>query len=113
MVLEETDVDTVLPPALASAVLDARPLTVAVLRPHPGWTIDARLMAVLAEESDRETARLTTRVTERLRAAEVEAEVVVHLVRGLDGRRRAAVLDRALRALARRHDAEPIMRPLQ
>ncbi|WP_369131217.1 hypothetical protein [Modestobacter roseus] len=112
VVLDETDLDTLLPPAIAAAVLDDRPLTVAVLRPSPGWTIDAALVAALAVESERVTGQLTARAGARVRAAGLEPHVVVHHVRGLRGRRRATALTRALREVARRYDAEPIVRPL-
>ncbi|SNS06530.1 hypothetical protein SAMN06893096_101653 [Geodermatophilus pulveris] len=80
----------------------------AVLLPRVPLTLDARLLAGLAEEADREAADLLALARSRAAAAGVPARISLHRLAGLRGRRRERVLDRAVSRLARRLDAVPL-----
>jgi len=80
----------------------------AVLLPRVPFTLDAGLLAALAEAADREAEELVTLARECAAAAGVRARISVHRLPGLRGRSRRRTLDRAVARLARRLDAVPL-----
>jgi hypothetical protein len=96
------DAVAVLDEAHASARESGREVLTALLLP--------RLSTRAAEVADREEADLVALVLQRAAAAGLPARITVHRLRGLRGRRRERVLDRAVARLARRLDAVPVVR---
>ncbi len=96
------DAVAVLDEAHTSARESGREVLTALLLP--------RLSTRAAEVADREEADLVALVLQRAAAAGLPARITVHRLRGLRGRRRERVLDRAVARLARRLDAVPVLR---
>jgi nucleotide-binding universal stress UspA family protein len=101
----------VLDEAHASARETGREVHTALLLPRTPLTRDAERLARFGEVTDREATELVALATQRAAAAGVPARITVHRLRGLHGRRRQRVLDRAVARLARRLDAVPVGRP--
>jgi hypothetical protein len=96
------DAVAVLDEAHASARETGREVHTALLLP--------RAPSGSAEETGREEADLVSLVLQRAAAAGLPARITVQRLRGLRGRGRQRVLDRAVARLARRLDAVPVGR---
>ena len=96
------DAVAVLDEAHASARETGREVHTALLLP--------RAPSGSAEEAGREEADMVSLVLQRAAAAGLPARITVQRLRGLRGRGRERVLDRAVARLARRLDAVPVGR---
>lgn len=108
VILDRDDVHITLPAAIALATRESRQLCVAVIRPRPLWTRNVALSALLADECDRQTTDLLELVLAKTAKVSGKPIISVHLLGGLRGRRREKVLERAVKRLARRYDAQPL-----
>ncbi|MGY1705775.1 hypothetical protein ACI79C_14500 [Geodermatophilus sp. SYSU D00697] len=108
VVLDRESAVATLDAAYAAARETGREVHTALLLPRTPFTLDAALLALLAEEADREACDLVTLAAHRAAAAGVQARISIHRLSGLRGRRRQRVLDRAVARLARRLDAVPV-----
>lgn len=108
VVLDRDDLEITVPAALGAAVDDQAELHVAILQPRPAWTTDPALLARLVDRSERAAESLAAAVRSAAAAAGVPTTVSVHLLAGLDGRRRQRVLERVVARLACRFGARPV-----
>lgn len=108
VILDRDDVHITLPAAITLATKESRQLCVAVIRPRPPWILNARLIALLGAESDRQITDLLHLVLAKTAKVDGKPIISVHLLAGLRGRRREQVLERAVKRLARRYDAQPL-----
>jgi hypothetical protein len=110
VILNRDDVELTLPAAIESATQEGRRLCVAIIRPRPRWSWDAVRYARRTEESDRQLVDLLHLVLAKTARVSGKPIIGLHLLAGLRGRCRAKVLERAVRRLARRYDAQPLGR---